>query len=119
VRRIPSAGLILAYIFIAWGCGGEKTKPDPPTLFVAVSVGYAHRCGVTTAGAAYCWGSNGFGQLGDETRTGRSRPVLVAGGVQFTIVDAGSFHTCGVTAAGVAYCWGANSSGQLGDGTTN
>ena len=77
----------------------------------------AHTCGVTPEGVAYCWGFNGYGQLGDGTTTGRLTPVPVAGGATFASVSAGRGHTCGVTTEGVAYCWGWNGFGQLGDGS--
>ncbi len=76
-----------------------------------------HTCGLTTAGAAYCWGDNDWGQLGDGSTTGSAVPVAVSGGLSFISLVAGSFHTCGVSSAGAAYCWGDNSSGQLGRGT--
>ena len=86
--------------------------------FSSITVGDRHSCAVTAAGAAYCWGFNGLGELGDGTTTDRSTPVAVQGGIAFTSLAAGFGYACGMTAAGVAYCWGDNSNGELGDGTT-
>jgi alpha-tubulin suppressor-like RCC1 family protein len=47
-------------------------------FFKQVSAGVWHACG-TTAAAAYCWGYNSFGQVGDGTTTDRLTPVPVAG----------------------------------------
>src|SRR6266699_2954267 len=87
--------------------------------FASVNGGYVHTCGLSTSRAAYCWGDDVFGQLGDGTTAGRTTPVPVAGGLRFAAVSAGSFHTCGVTTSGAAYCWGDNHSGQLGDGVVD
>jgi alpha-tubulin suppressor-like RCC1 family protein len=82
-------------------------------VFASVSVGFQHACGVTTSGAAYCWGDNSNSQLGDGSSVAFSTtPVPVAGGHTFASISAGLFHTCGVTTSGAAYCWGA---GALGD----
>src|SRR3989449_41493 len=89
-----------------------------PLTFVAVSAGFVHTCGFTTAGAAYCRGGNYFDQLGDGTTTQRTSPHAVGGGLTFAAVSAAYFHTCGITIAGAAYCWGVNGTGQLGNGTT-
>jgi alpha-tubulin suppressor-like RCC1 family protein len=86
--------------------------------FSGVSAGVRSACGVTTAGAAYCWGHNSSGQLGNGTTTNSLAPVAVSGGLTFAAVSAGDDATCGVTTAGAAYCWGDNSFGQLGNGTT-
>src|SRR6266566_2981848 len=82
--------------------------------FTMLSAGVWHTCGVTTGGAAYCWGDNFFGQLGDGTTDRRAMPAPVVGGFRFSTISAGHGHTCGVIAGGAAACWGDNSSGQLG-----
>jgi alpha-tubulin suppressor-like RCC1 family protein len=74
--------------------------------FAIISAGRWHTCGLTTDGAAYCWGWNGEGQLGDGTTTKRGTPVAVSGGLTFTSLAAGTYQTCGITEAGAAYCWG-------------
>ncbi len=86
--------------------------------FQSVSAGFGFSCGVTTAGDAYCWGSNAAGEGGNGTNTKSNVPVAVSGGLTFQSVSTGSDHSCGVTTAGAAYCWGFNGSGLLGDGTT-
>lgn len=87
--------------------------------FTGVYTEYDHACAIDTGGQAYCWGNNGWSQLGDSTTTTRRTPVAVhqPAGVTFTELALGSTSTCGLTSAGQAYCWGNNSSGQLGDGT--
>src|SRR5437762_1873913 len=88
--------------------------------FAAVSAGGGVTCGVTPAGAAYCWGANGGGQLGNGTQINSTTPVAVSGGLTFAAVDPrGASSPCGVTTAGAAYCWGDNIYGELGTGTTS
>ena len=109
-----------------FGQVGDGTTVFPPsfavpvigaTQFVSVSVGYLHSCGLTAAGAAFCWGRNFAGMLGDGTETHRSAPVAVAGNHTFAAIAAGGTHGCGLKADGSAYCWGFNESGTVGDGT--
>ncbi|UCG85728.1 MAG: hypothetical protein JSW71_17685 [Gemmatimonadota bacterium] len=86
--------------------------------FTTISVGDQHTCGITVDGAAYCWGGNFEGQLGDGTTENRLVPTAVSGAHTFMTVDAGSAHTCALASDGTAYCWGENRQGELGDGTT-
>lgn len=78
-----------------------------------------HACAVSTAGAAFCWGENDFGQLGNGATEPSGVPVAVAGGLRFTQISAGWRFTCGVTEDHDAYCWGRGLWGQLGDGQTS
>lgn len=97
-----------------------RTTPTAVTgelTFSSVTAGFSHTCGVTTVGAAYCWGDNGRGQLGDGLMTRHNTPTPVFGERTFAILVAGDEHTCGLTTGGAAYCWGRNNVGQLGDGT--
>jgi alpha-tubulin suppressor-like RCC1 family protein len=83
-----------------------------------ISVGNNFACALSSAGAAYCWGFNSSGQLGNSTTTQSNVPVLVSGGLTFTQIDTGATFACALTSAGAAYCWGAGNQGQLGNGTT-
>ena len=59
----------------------EGNIPRPtPTLqpFATVSAGNGeHTCGVTTSGAAYCWGEGVYGRLGDGSVRIQFTPVAV------------------------------------------
>jgi alpha-tubulin suppressor-like RCC1 family protein len=86
----------------------------------AISGGYYNFC-VIADGAAYCWGYNVNGQLGNGTSVDSNIPVAVStagvlSGKTITAITAGG-HACAV-ATGNVYCWGGNSVGQLGNGTT-
>ena len=102
----------------AYPCSLIPVAVQGGLVFTALDAGGEHACGLTSAGAAHCWGRNHAGQLGDNTTTHRSAPVAVTGGLIFASLGLGALHTCGLTAQGAAYCWGSNGRGQLGDGTT-
>jgi alpha-tubulin suppressor-like RCC1 family protein len=85
--------------------------------FAQISVGEFHTCGLIESGAAYCWGQNYRGQLGDGTFTDSGVPTAVTGGMMFRQIRAGAGHTCAIDdARGETYCWGLNSNYQLGWG---
>jgi alpha-tubulin suppressor-like RCC1 family protein len=90
---------------------------------IQITAGYEYTCALDSAGAAFCWGSNLYGQLGDGNTTKSNVPVAVSAGSvpagqTLTQITAGVVHTCALDTAGLAYCWGWNAYGQLGDGNT-
>ena len=103
------------------GTMGQRTTPvavQSGLTFTAIVTGNSNQtCALTTSGAAYCWGDNTWGALGDGTTTSRLTPVPVMGGHVFTRLTT-QVQTCGLTVDGTAFCWGFNDSGQIGDGTT-
>lgn len=78
-------------------------------------------CGLTPANAAYCWGINSLGEMGNGTLGPVTTPAAVGGGLTFAAITGPSeyWHTCGLTPSGQAYCWGANHFQQRGDGPGN
>ncbi len=82
--------------------------------FATIVAGWDFTCAVASS-RPYCWGDNGFGQLGEGTFTARNRPTLVAAGiVPLTQVTAGQRFACGLGNGGAAVCWGSNLQGQIG-----
>jgi alpha-tubulin suppressor-like RCC1 family protein len=84
--------------------------------FLSLAVGSQFTCGIAADSAAFCWGYNPFGGMGD-TASRVNTPAQVTGGFPFATVATGSSHTCGITAGAAAYCWGPGESGSLGDGS--
>jgi VCBS repeat-containing protein len=106
--------------------GDDAALADKPTptlvagglTFTSINTSWDHNCGIVSGGNAYCWGSDNYGQLGDDaTLAYKPIPVLVAGGHTFTSIDAGGDHSCGTTST-ATYCWGRDDKGQLGDDVT-
>jgi alpha-tubulin suppressor-like RCC1 family protein len=115
-----------------WGTGstgqlGDNTttnRSTPVTTFAGgtnwkqVACGSAHTAAIKTDGTLWTWGSNGSGQLGDNTIITRSTPVTTfAGGTNWKQVAAGYRHTAAIKTDGTLWIWGLGTSGQLGDNT--
>jgi len=108
------------------GIGVAAHRTLPTQVFLAgadlllreVRAGASFTCGIDRSGAAWCWGVNTNGQLGDGTRTSSLSPVRVEGSADLVSIAAGAAHACAIDVRREARCWGLNDHGQLGDGTT-
>jgi alpha-tubulin suppressor-like RCC1 family protein len=104
------------------GQDGAGETPSLATVqnqrFSAVSAGSRHACALNLVGAAYCWGDDTFGQLGDSRRIHSTTPIPISEtSLRFRAISAGDRHTCAVTTSGQAWCWGDGVQGQLGNGS--
>ena len=108
----------------------RKTYPDVPADFtyVQVSAGEFHSLAVGSDGYAYAWGSNGSGQLGNNSSSSSYVPVRVrdpasptdtSKGLKATQVGGGYYHSLAVGSDGYAYAWGSNGFGQLGNNSSS
>lgn len=87
------------------------------TAFVRIAAGSGSTCAQTAAGQTWCWGFNGFGQLGDGAMpVDRHVPVAVQQrGMAYLDLTAGSNQVCGRESPRLVFCWGGNEVGQIGD----
>ena len=124
----PSQGNVL---------GGQQTTITPPDhsrgiRFNQLSAGgeqaniLGFSEGVASDGNAYAWGSNQYGQLGQDPakttvqNTPTKVPLPDGVGSDFTYmkIAAGGAHTLAIGSNGILYSWGRNDHGQLGDDST-
>jgi alpha-tubulin suppressor-like RCC1 family protein len=83
-----------------------------------------HTCATKTDHTLWCWGSNNYGELGDDSpNNAATEPEQIGELTTWASVTAGSYHSCGTLQDGSQYCWGRNDDGaggdgRLGDGTT-
>jgi len=116
ISESPAAGASVASgssvnLVVSSGAGSSVTP--------MVSVGDGFACALNSAGAVYCWGIGGQGQVGNSTvTTFIDSPIPVVGLPAATAISAGYYHTCAITGGGTPMCWGYNLYGELGNGAT-
>ena len=88
-----------------------------------ISAGANHAVVIASDGQAYCWGTNGSGQIGHgfsffyQPYAAAVSTAGVLAGKTITHVAAGFDHTLAVSSDGQVFAWGGGVSGALGDGS--
>ena len=134
---LASDGTVYSWGFNSWGQLGNGTSgtannasapvavktagtPMEGKTIVQVAAGATHSLALATDGTIYAWGKNEYGQLGNDSTTNSSVPVVVktAGtpmaGKTIIQIHAGYEHSLALASDGTVYAWGRNNSGQLG-----
>jgi alpha-tubulin suppressor-like RCC1 family protein len=114
-RRAALLGAAALLVLVA-PARAEHAGSTTPRLAGFVDAGADHTCVVLATGDARCFGSDAFGQLGnDAPESGSPSPVPVALPDGAVAVAAGTRHTCVVVLGGSVRCAGDGSLGELGN----
>jgi alpha-tubulin suppressor-like RCC1 family protein len=88
------------------------------TNWKTVSCGTQHTYAIKTDGTLWTWGTNAYGQLGDNTIVDKNSPVqTIAGGTNWKSVSTYQWTLAGIKTDGTLWLSGRNQYGQLGDST--
>ena len=105
---------------------GNPTDSSQPFQVAQISAGVIHSLAIDKSGAAWAWGRNTNGQLGDNTTSNQPTPRRVsppagqgnAGtGLAAARINAGRGQSLAIGQDGNTYAWGDNQHGQLGNGS--
>ena len=88
-----------------------------------MSVGTYNTCVIASDDKVYCWGSNAYGQVGNNSLTDSNVPVAVnttgvLAGKTIKQISVGHHRACAIASDDKMYCWGNNMGGALGNGST-
>ena len=137
---ISQDGTAWAWGYNGWGQLGDGTTtnqprpkqvPSPtnssqPFQITQISAGSYHALAIDRSGAAWAWGYNYDGLLGDNTGRDQYAPTRVSppagqdsagSGFAATRISAGLYNSIAISQDGNAYSWGSNNWGQLGNGS--
>lgn len=138
---LKSDGTVWAYGSNATGSLGDNTNTDRfspvqvlgeggmgylnDIVAISSSLGLGHSLALKSDGTVWAWGSNNFGQLGDNKVAGGHTPVQVHGedNIGFLtniiqVVAAGEFSLA-LKDDGTVWAWGINANGNLGNGSAS
>lgn len=101
---------------------GQKRPIQVPSLLGIgkVGAGSEHSLAIATgSGAAFGWGANESGQLGDGTTTNRLAPISIGTLASLAEIDGGYAYTLARATSGDVWGWGEGTLGQLDSGSTS
>jgi len=77
-------------------------------LWETFDTGEGHTCATDTDGALWCWGSDTYGQLGDNNQdySAHATPIRVGSDSDWAGVTSLADHTCAIKSGGTIWCWG-------------
>jgi alpha-tubulin suppressor-like RCC1 family protein len=99
----------------ALGDGTTMTRSFPAVVSLptnvtplAVAAGTSHSLAIGSDGKLYAWGSNRYGQVGDNSTTTRLNPVAISLGAGVTPIGvaAGGNQSAAIGSDGYLYMWG-------------
>lgn len=79
------------------------------------SYGTTRGCLITESNTVKCWGSNAYGQLGNNSFVDSALPVEVQGLNGIKQIANSTYHNCAITAQDTVKCWGQGNFGALGN----
>jgi uncharacterized repeat protein (TIGR02543 family) len=88
-----------------------------------ITIGDYTSAALTTSGRVFIWGTNHYGQLGDNTTIRKNIPIEITNhfkllpGEKIIQVTLRQYHSAALTSSGRLFMWGSNGNGKLGDGT--
>lgn len=83
----------------------------------SISASSSHSIALKDDNTLWSWGSNGFGELGNNSTTSSSTPIQIGTDTNWSIAKAGSNTSFAIKATATLWTWGRNDYGQLGDNT--
>jgi len=136
IVALCSDGTVAAWGYNGYGQLGNNTTTNSnvPLLVtqsgvlagkavISVKAGTNHSLALCSDGTMAAWGQNNYGQLGNNTTTNSSVPVLVTqsgvlAGKTVVSVTTGQIHNLALCSDGTLAAWGDNTIGQLGNNST-
>ncbi|WP_296142698.1 T9SS type A sorting domain-containing protein [uncultured Flavobacterium sp.] len=92
------------------------TATDWRNISASAGTSGGHSLAIKSDGTLWAWGSNSYGQLGDNTVVNKNQAVQIGVDTDWLTIDAGGDHSVAIKTNGTLWAWGSNGSRQLGTG---